>query len=900
MKYFCFRLEAWLIVLCVGMTTTSESHPCPCIPRNLCPRVFGASPVDEKVTGPMKPCSNPGTVHCCGTSVSLQEQQPIHIAVADNLKKEEQLMEFVNNAIERMNNKYSVENVQRADKSIGIAKKNNFGCNKKQCSDISEEKSRHLNKTNTSTLAEIGQNEFFNSSDTIFSHSKSSEVLSGNGTVEKVYIVYAENPNLNNAYLGKESNAQIVLPTTEPKQESLSARESTTEENENEPQESSIDPIQVHTSVEENPDQSLTQTKSKLSRFQMKNQLHDRKSNRLQKLFPKRRPPPQVLSKSPQDGDGNQQSGDDVEIAESNLDEVRDIETIGVAEDYPDDEDVYDEIISTDEEYQSQGSLPPLPKNLQNKTEQSDSRRLPLAPRRLTSQQMRPEEIKLTTKNALDLFKSRTKSRNDPMVRKPIEEPMKTKQYEPVGTQVVMQMDEINVKVINDLMKTNFTGRSSLRSNAAFKSSRAPLKTTNNRLVSSLNRNNQEQKNTESSSQPRIATSQIIQQLKPQTQNTSPTNQNHEQTTNQGTGLSEENKVHRFQLKRRPILRNQNTKPPSTLASPISMTQEPAFDTSRGTSISQVQARRQPFFRMRTRPQVTQTTADNPSVPQSSQSFEELTTPKPSAPLYIRKRLPSRERPQQRVENTNNSKNKKNEEPKVATEPETTSDGEYVSSTLKTGQDLDGSGSNYDYQKTHSNGKFIAPSELETGFRPMPPMMESRELQVVGPLPGGFLDPATGFSEGDQIGLELPNPNFLTQFQNEESFNQNTRQPTLLPPVFSVSHPQTQFKNEGSFNHNTKPPSFTTPVFPVPQPQVTSRAQFLPNVPATEAQQFFDHEEETPQFEEQEGGDLVQIQNQFGTLKNQYDTLLNRYAQTLNTYIGQYKKLINSAPPNIH
>lgn len=887
-KSFCCRLEAWLIVFCTGMTAASESHPCPCIPRNLCPRVFGASPVDEKVTGPMKPCSNPGTVHCCGTSVSLHEQHPIHIEVDEELKKEK-LMAIVNNAIEWMNEQYPLEDIPREDKSIDTTKKNHLGCNTKQCNDIPEEISRNLNKTNTSASTVTGQNELFNSSNPIFSRPKLSKVISGNGSVEKVYIVYAENPNQNNPYLGKESKAQIVLPTKEPKNSTV--WESTTEEGENEPQESSIDPIQVDTSIRENPDESLTQTKRKLSKFERQHQLGNRKSNRLQQLFPKRRPPPQVQSKSSQNGNENEQSGDDVElaVAESNLDEVSDtIDDHGVAEDYVDGEDVYDEVVSTKTEFQSQGSLPSLPTNTEDKSEQTESRRLPLPPRRLSPQPPRSEENKQTTKNALDLLRRRTTSRNNPTVHKPNEESMKTTQHEPVGEHIAMEMDELNVRVINDMMKTNFTGRPSSRSNSAFKSSRAPLKTTtiNNRLASSLNRNNQEQKSTESPSQlRRPAASHNIQPLEPksQTQNPSQTNQNHEQSTNHGTGLSEENKVHRFQLKARPTLRTQNTKLSPKLASPISMTQEQAFDPS--TPNAQVPARRQPYMRTRARPQLTTpSTTDAPSAPQQPQSSEEQTKPPPSAPLFVRKRLPARDRLRLRVENTN--KNKQNEEPKTSSpESQTTSktillrpgtaneedtitkDGEYISNPLKSGLDLDGSGSDFDFQQYQSrgNGKFTAPRELETGFHPMPPMMESRELKVVGPLPGGFFDPASGFSDGEDIGLELPHSNFQTQFKNEGSFNQNTGPLTLLPPVFEI-----------------------------PQAQVTTRSQGLPKFPVAETQQSF-RQEETPQT----GEDLSTIQNQFGTLKNQYDTLLSRYAETLNIYIGQYKKLIKSAPPNI-
>lgn len=876
-KPFCCRLEAWMIVLCAGMIAASESHPCPCIQRNLCPRVFGASPVDEKVTGPMRPCSDPGTVHCCGTSVSLHEQHPIHIEVDEELKKEKQLMAIVNNAINRMNEQYAVENVPREDKSIDTTNKNNLGCNTKQCSDISKEKSRNLNKTNTSASTVSAQNELFNSSNTISSHPKLSEVISGNGSVEKVYIVYAETPNHNNAYLEKESKAQIVLPAKELKTETSPVWESTTVEGENEPQESSIDPIQVDTS------ESLTQTKSKLSRFERKHQLHNRKSNRLKKLFPKRRPPTQVQSKSSQIGNENEQSGDDVEVAESNLDEVRDtVGDHGEVEDYADDEDDYDEVVSTNTEFQSLGPLPTLPSNTENKTEQSESRRLPLPPRRLAPQPPRSDENKQTTKNALDLLRRRTKSRNNSTVHKPNEESMKTTQHAPVGEHIATEMDELNVRVINDMIKTNFTGRSSSRSNSALKSSRAPLKTTttNNRLASSINRNNQEQKHTESPSQlRRPAASHNIQQVEPksQTQNPSLTNQHHEQSTNHGTGLSEENKVHRFQLKARPTLRTQNNKLSPRLAPPISMTQEQAFDPS--TPNTQVPARRQPYMRIRARPQLTTpSTTDAPSVPQPSQSSEEQTKPPTSAPLFVRKRLPARERLRQRVENSN--KNKQNEEPKT-TSPETqttsktnllrtgsaneedtiTNDGESISSPLKSVLDLDGSGSDLDFQQYQSrgNGKFTAPIELEAGFHPMAPMMESRELKVVGPLPGGFFDPASGFSDGGNIGLELPHPNFQTQFKNEGSFSQNNGPLTLLPPVFEV-----------------------------PQARVNTRSR------VAEAQPFFE-QEETPQ-----PGDLSTIQNQFGTLKNQYDTLLNRYAETLNIYIGQYKKLINSAPPNIH
>lgn len=881
-KPFCCRLEAWLIVLCAGMTAASESHPCPCIPRNLCPRVFGASPIDEKVTGPMKPCSDPGTVHCCGTSVSLHEQHPIHIEVDGELKKEKQLMAIINNAIERMNEQYAVEEIPREDKSIDTTKKNNLGCNTKQCSDISGETSRNLNKKNTSASTVTGQNELFNSSNTIFSHPKLSEVISRNGSVEKVYIVYAENPKHNNPYLEKESKAQIVLPTKEPKTETSPVWESTTVEGENEPQESSIDPIQVDTS------DSLTQTKSQLSRFERKHQLHNRKSNRLKKLFPKRRPPSQVQSKSSQNGNENEQSGDDVVFAESNLDEVRDTDGDHVvAEDYADEEDEYDEVVSTNTEFQSQGLLPTSPTNTENKTEQTESRRLPLPPRRLAPQPPRSEENKQNTKNALDLLRRRTKSRNDSTVHKPNEESMKTTQHEPVGEHIGMEMDELNVRVINDMMKTNFTGRSSSRSNPPFKPSRAPLKktTTNNRLASSLNRNNQEQRNTESSSQlRRPAGSHNIQPVEPksQTQNPSLINQNHEQSTNHGTGLSEENKVHRFQLKARPTLRTQNNKLSPKLASPISMTQEQAFDPS--TPNAQAPARRQPYMRIRARPQMTTPSrTDIPSVPQPPQSSEEQTKPPTSAPLFARRRLPARERLRQRVENSN--KDKQNEEPKTtspeiqttsktnplragsANEEDTiTNDGESISSSLKSGLDLEGSGSDLDFQQYQSrgNGKFTAPSELEAGFHPMPPHMESRELKVVGPLPGGFFDPASGFSDGGDIGLELPEPNFQTQFKNEGSFNQNNGPLTLLPPVFDI-----------------------------PQAQVNTRSRVLPKFPVAEPQPFFE-QEETPQ-----PGDLSTIQNQFGTLKNQYDTLLNRYAETLNIYIGQYKKLINSSPPNI-
>lgn len=887
-KYLCCRLGAWLIVLCTGMTAASESHPCPCIPRTLCPRVFGASPVDEKVTGPIKPCSDPGTVHCCGASVSLHEQHPIHIEVDEELKKENQLVAIVNNAIERMNEHYAVEDGPREDKSIDTTKKNNLGCNTKHCSDISKEKIGNLNTTITSTSTVTGQHELFNSSNTIFSQPELSQVKSSNGSVEKVYIVYAENLSQNNAYLGKQNEAQIVLPTKEPKTESSPVWKSTTEEGENEPQESSLDPIQVHSGAEENPDETLPETKSKLSGFVRKHHLLNRKSNRLDKLFPKRRPPSLVQSKSSQKT--NEQSEDDVEVAESNLDEVRDtVGDHGVAEDYEDDEDVDDEVVSTDTESQSQGSLLPSPTNTENNPEQTEPRRLPLPPRRLATQPQRSEENKQTPKNTLDFLRRRTKSRNEPTVNKPNEESMRTPQHEAVVEEhIAMEMDELNVRVINDMMKTNFTGQSTSRSNPTFKSSRTPLKTTttNNRLASSFNRNNQEPKNTEGPSQlRRPAASHNIQPFEPksQTQKPSQINQNHEQSTNRGTGSSEDSKVHRFQLKARPNLRTQNTKLSLKLASPISMTQEQAFDPS--TPNAQVPARRQPYMRIRARPQsTTPSTTDTTSVPQPPQSSEVQTKPPPSAPLFVRKRLPARDRLRPRVENTN--KNKQYEEPKM-TSPETeitsktntlragtaneeetfTNDGEPISSPLKPGLDLDGSGSDLDFQQyqARGNGKFTAPRELESGFHPMPPMMESRELKVVGPLPGGFFDPASGFSDGGDIGLELPEPTFQTQFKNEGSFNQNNGPLTLLPPVIEI-----------------------------PQTQVTPRSQGLPQFPEAETQPFFE-QEETPQPD----GDLSTIQNQFGTLKNQYDALLNRYAETLNIYIGQYKKLIKSAPPNI-
>jgi hypothetical protein len=43
---------------------------CPCILKEECPRVYGASEMDVQALGRIEPCTDPGMVRCCGVTVS--------------------------------------------------------------------------------------------------------------------------------------------------------------------------------------------------------------------------------------------------------------------------------------------------------------------------------------------------------------------------------------------------------------------------------------------------------------------------------------------------------------------------------------------------------------------------------------------------------------------------------------------------------------------------------------------------------------------------------------------------------------------------------------------------------------------------------------------------------------
>lgn len=69
-----FLGTAVLLVCCASLGYTADNNPeselCPCLPSNLCPRVYGASLDDRKYLGEFMKCEKDGQVRCCGASVS--------------------------------------------------------------------------------------------------------------------------------------------------------------------------------------------------------------------------------------------------------------------------------------------------------------------------------------------------------------------------------------------------------------------------------------------------------------------------------------------------------------------------------------------------------------------------------------------------------------------------------------------------------------------------------------------------------------------------------------------------------------------------------------------------------------------------------------------------------------
>ncbi|KAG8282562.1 hypothetical protein J6590_033266 [Homalodisca vitripennis] len=193
---------------------------------------------------------------------------------------------------------------------------------------------------------------------------------------------------------------------------------------------------------------------------------------------------------------------------------------------------------------------------------------------------------------------------------------------------------------------------------------------------------------------------------------------------------------------------------------------------------------------------------------------------------------------------------------KVFTESSTNNE-EFATTSRSTqleAEDLEGIGN----EVHHS---VISPPRMERGFKPI---IQSRALNIVGPIPGGFLDQSRLFSpSGDEIGLELPFPSSQAIFNSGDQFNDDEFTQDLLPPVFP-------------------PPRLTKPQFSTIHLETkTSPTQSPTLQPTTLNAMLSQHR------------DIAKLQRDFSSLKNQYDMLLKQYAETLRIYNEKYIELLS-------
>lgn len=901
------------MLVLLAAVRAEDTHPCPCIPSHLCPRRFVAS----TLTRPVEACKDPSTVHCCGTSVSQQDQPQLAI-VAEHMEEEREIMSVINNALERM----SQGEFHRQDKSIGQTDRNKLDCDSKSCTRLEEDKpsSGHhepsVENENTQSVAQ--------------------EVLPKNGSSEKLVIIYAEKPSRNNIYFQETSSPQIVLPTKESEVKADSIMDQSSTANVDEPQESesSIDtkvipgdekrerfaphrfnphrfspqskkqrqPVPKESEVkadsimdksstanEDEPQESESSIDTKVfpgvekqerlapHRFtphrstpQIKKQPHpehkfnqkERKQS-LQQLYAKRRPSP-LLSRpktvvdQPISTDQDEGSIEDIELAASNLDEVQES---GIESD----DQVNDQV-----NIQETGSYQNNPTKVLENVEQespnnlTSSRKLPFRspPRHLASQPTKPVE-RPSSKSALELFKRRSKGK--------IEQPLKTDvnaEEAMMIADVAKAMDEINLQVINDMMKTNFTPTATITQPSR---TTRPLKSYNPGVNSRRGPNLPIRSNNQGTN------------LLPQNADGSLTkDQQIKQNSNPAEGIKEQTKATSFTQRPRFGSQSQRLKPTQApLAKPA--VQPDTEDLPKQVPVSNSSQRRHPFTRIKTRPQAKPTDSSG-----LSPANPEVTSPPSTPPTNVNRRLPLRQRT--RINHLEGKSPVTNEQTgqDVPNQFSSNLPEENTTELQKPEQDLDGSGSNLDPQEFQYQR--FAPPAMESGFQPI---IQSRQLNIVGPIPGGFHDPALGFNPADDIGLELPPPeeNFQPELNTGRNFNGNRQPLSLLPPVFPVAQPPTAQNPQLRSNFQTfsSPPS-STPI---------SQSNFQKFTPIDSALLLPPVQLPVPLNDNrpQQQGDLTHIQKEFNQLKSQYDTLLSRYADTLNIYIGQYKKLINSSPP---